>query len=135
LSALRHGKIERAIWAAIAEAAAFGGASSVLITSWSLVRDVYRPEGWVSLVNGDWEPTMAQRKAVTRAMHSFVGKHRQYALTGGQGRRVLYLVDTADPVSEMWAKLWVERRRGSKRFICRGDAIRAVSERVADRNV
>lgn len=44
-------------------------------------------------------------------MHSFVRKHQQYALTGGQGRRQLYLYDTDDPVSVMWAKLNVERRQ------------------------
>jgi hypothetical protein len=58
----------------------------------------------------NWKPTPAHRKAVTRAMHTFVHKHQQYALTGGQGRRILYLYDTADPVSAMWAKLNVERR-------------------------
>lgn len=44
-------------------------------------------------------------------MGSFVRKHQQYALTGGQGRRELYLYDTADPLSVMWAKLNVERRQ------------------------
>jgi hypothetical protein len=58
-----------------------------------------------------WQPTLAQRKAVTRAMRTFVRKHPQYALTGGQGRRELYLYDTADPLSVLWAKLNVERRQ------------------------
>jgi hypothetical protein len=32
--------------------------------------------------------TPAQRKAITRALHSFVRKHPQYVLTGGKGRAV-----------------------------------------------
>ena len=52
----------------------------------------------------------AQRKAVSRAMHSFVRKHPQYALTGGQGRKRLYLYEPSDPLSTMWAKMSVEQR-------------------------
>ena len=33
------------------------------------------------------------------------------ALAGGRGRKSLYLYDTADPVSVMWAKLSVKHRR------------------------
>ena len=113
MSALRHGKIERAIATEIADAIKprFGHSSSVLVRSDVLVGDVYCPKdlNWDDEIA--WKPTLAQRKAVTRAMRSFVRKHQQYALTGGQGRRQLYLYDTADPVSVMWAKLNVERRQ------------------------
>jgi hypothetical protein len=55
--------------------------------------------------------TPAQRKAVLRAMHSFVCKHQQFALTGGQGRKPLYLYEPDDPLSAMWAKLQVATRK------------------------
>lgn len=35
--------------------------------------------------------TPAQRKAITRALHSFVRKHPQYVLTGGKGRAPMRL--------------------------------------------
>jgi hypothetical protein len=60
---------------------------------------------------GVW--TNAQTKALIRAMHSFCGKSNRYALTGGQGRRHLYLYEIGDPVSAMWAKMNVERRSPS----------------------
>jgi hypothetical protein len=45
-------------------------------------------------VNGQRPPlTMAMRKAIVRAMHSFVRKYPQYALAGGKGRSELYLYD------------------------------------------
>ena len=56
----------------------------------------------------------------------WTGKHQQYALTGGQGRRPP-LYDTADPVSVMGAKLWVERPHANKRFISRSDAVMALT--------
>lgn len=71
----------------------------------------------------DYEPTPAQRKAVVRAMHSFVRKNPQYALTGGRGRKQLYLFEPDDPVSAMWAKLSVERRR----FVARSAAEEALT--------
>jgi hypothetical protein len=37
--------------------------------------------------------TPAQRKAITRALHSFVRKHPQYVLTAGKGRAPLRLSD------------------------------------------
>lgn len=116
MSALRHGKIERAIANQIADAV--GG--TVLVTSGTVAFKVFELyEHW----DGNFPhptPTLAQRNAVTRAMHSFVRKHQQYALMGGQGRRALHLYDTGDPLSVMWAKLNVERRRGKP--ISRSDA-------------
>ena len=86
MSALRHGKIERAIATEIADAIKprFGHSSSVLVRSDVLVGDVYCPKdlNWDDEIA--WKPTLAQRKAVTRAMRSFVRKHQQYALTGGK---------------------------------------------------
>jgi hypothetical protein len=126
MSTLRYGKIERAIAAEIARDTRInrsGEKGSVLIRSDSLITELYAPPDPVwgkGVRDGNWKPAPAQRKAVTRAMHSFVRKHQQYALTGGQGRRQLYLYDTADPVSVMWAKLYVERRH--RNFISRSDA-------------
>ncbi len=135
MSTLRHGKIERAIAAEIADAAnsdRFRRIGPVHIRSDQLVDEVYCPEdarhGWNW---ADWKPTLAQRKAVTRAMRSFVRKHQQYALTGGQGRRERYLYDTADPVSVMWAKLNAVRRRRNP--VSRGGAEAAVRRERDDR--
>ena len=130
MSTLRHGKVERAIAAEIADAAKRIG--TVLITSDELVDNVYCPEGMNGLDwDQRWRPTLAQRKAVTRAMRSFVRKHQQYALTGGQGRRELYLYDTADPVSVMWAKLNAGRRQRNP--ISRSEARAAVTREQDDR--
>jgi hypothetical protein len=101
------GVIERLIEAEIAEAHQpdrFGEIGTVLLNSWTLAC-----EGQL-LITG-WKPSAARRKAVVRAMHSFVRKHPQYALLGGQGRRILYLYETADPLSALWAKLNVYRRQ------------------------
>ncbi len=138
MSTLRHGKIERAIMAIIEDdrKGFRGEPGSVLITSLEVVRAVYNPylaTGPCTTAEYDalhrWKPTMAQSKAVTRAMRTFVGKHQQYALAGGQGRRHLYLYDTSDPVSVVWAKLWVERPHGSKQFFSRRDAVEATRAR------
>lgn len=123
MSTLRHGKIERAIAAEIARNP-LDTERSVLIRSDELADKLYCPHRAGGWPDWDWKPTRAQQTAVTRAMHSFVRKHQQYALTGGQGRRQLYLYDTADPVSVMWAKLNVERRQ--RNSICRADAIAAL---------
>ena len=40
-------------------------------------------------------------------MHSFVLKFPQFALLGGQGRKRLYLYDTTDPDSVLWAQMTV----------------------------
>ena len=45
------------------------------------------------------------RRAATGAMHSFVRKHPQFALTGGRGRKPLMLYEPGDPLSAMRAKL------------------------------
>lgn len=53
--------------------------------------------------------TLAQRKAIVRAMHSFVRKFPQYALIGGKGREaVLWLYEPGDPLSKIWAELTVK---------------------------
>ncbi len=72
MSALRHGKIERAIATEIARAAkpSFGGVSSVLIRSRQLVDEVYRPKGGSGGWDWDWKPMPAQRKGFVRAMPS-----------------------------------------------------------------
>ena len=100
------------------------------IRSDELLSDLHRPPR-NPFVHGrePWEPTPAQRKAVIRAMHSFVRKRQQYALMGGQGRRELYLYDATDPLSVMWTKLNVERRRRNP--ICRADAVAALNQNAA----
>ena len=139
MSALRHGKIGRAIMAIIEDdrKGFRGEPGSVLVTSLEVVRAVYNPyptTGFCTAAECDalhrWEPTLAQRKAVTRAMRSLVRKHQQYALTGGQGRCNLYLYDTADPISVIWAKLWVDPKRKRGKFISRADARWALSEQA-----
>ena len=58
----------------------------------------------------NYKPTNAQRKAVTRAMRTIVCKYPQFALTGGKGRKGLFLYEPGDPLSAIWAKLSVESR-------------------------
>jgi hypothetical protein len=123
------GRIERAIAAEIAGAARHPNPMSVHIGSHQLTDSVYRPQENSGAGFGkagtkwDWEPNLVQRKAVARAMHSFVRKHQQYALAGGLGHKSLYLYDTADPVSVMWAKLSVKHRR----FVSQSEAKKALN--------
>jgi hypothetical protein len=85
------GRIERAILANIgadtaAEVAEDGsGKRGPVLNSGSLAYQLFAPQPhhpW------NWEPSRAQ---VTRAMHSIVRKFPQYALSGGKGRKRLYL--------------------------------------------
>ena len=111
------GKIERAILDDIT----IGGSSSVLIHSWGLVchhNCFRRPANW------NFEPTTAEREAVTRAMRSFVRKFPQYALTGGKEGKMLYLYEPADPTSAIWAKLSAERPK----FVSRSEAMAAFTD-------
>jgi hypothetical protein len=112
------GRIERVIAAEIAGDARHRMA--VHLGSGRLALAVYRPK---DEFGGTGSSTLAQCKAVSCAMHSFVRKHQQYALAGGRGRKSLYLYDTADPVSVMWAKLSVEHRR----FVPQSEAREALS--------
>jgi hypothetical protein len=66
------------------------------ISSWDLAYNVYRT---------GYDFTPAQRKAVTRSMHSFVRRYPQFALAGGQGRIWLYLYEPDDPLSVKWMRL------------------------------
>ena len=111
------GKIERAILDDIT----IGGPSSVLIHSWGLLchANCFRRSAF-----WNFEPTTAERKAVTRAMRSFVRKFPQYALTGAKERKMLYLYEPADPISAMWAKLSVERPK----FVSRSEAMAALPD-------
>ena len=96
-----------------------GELRSVLLDSWELAFDRF----WHRERDWDWEPSLAQRKAVTQAMHSFVRKFPQYALIGGHGRKRLFLYEPADPLSAMWAKLRVEHRE----FVSRSEAQQALT--------
>jgi hypothetical protein len=97
----------------------------VNVTSWAVIFRCYGPSGWM----GDWRPTVAQHKTVTHAMHSFVRKFPQYALMGGQGRRLLHLYERADPMSVLWVELNVARRGGNP--ISYQDARQVAEERAA----
>jgi hypothetical protein len=108
----RWGPIERVIFAEIERLKnppnPALGATPVLVSSWEVVSGYYRPQ--VDLSSAGWSPTLAQQKTVVRAMHSFVFKHPQYALAGGNGRKRLYLYEPADRMSALRARLAAERR-------------------------
>jgi hypothetical protein len=94
------GRIERGIQSLIEKEQSRENRMAVLISSWVIAGQVFRPPGWC----WNWHPTEAERKAVARAMHSFVRKFPQFALLGGHGRKRLYLYDTTDPDSVLWLK-------------------------------
>jgi hypothetical protein len=94
------GRIERTILAHIVDVEARRSVdpqSAVHLHSWELLCGLYP--------SANYTFTPAQRKAVIRALHSFVRKHQRFALAGGQGRKMLYLYEPDDPISTMWAKL------------------------------
>jgi hypothetical protein len=100
------GRIERIILKEIEQTKQSNKPQPVRVHSWGLVC------GLADTIDerGRWQdPPRATRKAVTRAMHSFVRKFPQYALMGGQGRRILYLYEPGDPLSTLWTQLNVER--------------------------
>ena len=102
------GRVERWIAEDIeADKKAPHGPRPVLVSSWSLA---FNYQDYRNYQSG-WTPSRAQRKAVVRAMHSFVRKHPQYALTAWRGRKGLFLYEPADPVSAMWARLSLECRQ------------------------
>jgi hypothetical protein len=103
------GRIERAILDQIESDKApdrYGQSGVVLISSWDLAY-IYQPPSSVD-PSGSWLPkdaTPAQRKAVIRAMHSFVRKLPQYAIGGGKGRGRLFLYEPGDPLSAILLRL------------------------------
>ena len=63
------------------------------VTVWDIAYTAY-PDWYDQPADGGYRrlpTTPAQRKAITRALHSFVRKHPQYVLTGGKGRAPLRL--------------------------------------------
>ena len=82
-----------------------GHSRPVLVNSWGLACNF--DEGRFS--DFDAKPSRAQRVAVARAMHSFVRKFPQYALTGGRGRKMLYLYEPGDSLSAAWAEMSVAK--------------------------
>jgi hypothetical protein len=89
------GRIEQVIQRSVKRDLAREGLhGSVLISSWHIVDKVY----------SNWRPSRAQQLAVNRAMKSFVRKFPRFALAGGQGRKRLFLYDTANPNSVAWAQ-------------------------------
>jgi hypothetical protein len=118
------GVIERLILGEIATAKRLvidGEPGTVLLNSSTLSVDDTLPGHPVACAL-QWTPPPARRKAVLRAMHSFVRKFPQYALMGGQGRRKLYLYEPADPLSTLWAELNVNRRRRNPISFCEARA-------------
>jgi hypothetical protein len=107
------GRVERWIAEEIArdKEARQGKPGSVLVSSWTLVCHYQNYDHY----DWDWKPSEAQRKAILRAMLSYVRKHPQYALVGGQGRKLLFLYEPGDPVSAMWAQLCMKRRKLASR--------------------
>jgi len=103
------GRIERAILDKIAWCRASqtfrelerGG--PVLVRTWHLM-DCYRPLGW----SADWSAEHKHRQAITRAMHAFVSKYPEYALTGGKGRQELFLYEPGDPISVRYAEMTMQ---------------------------
>jgi hypothetical protein len=99
------GLIERRIFAEVNRRDPSGAKPTVHVHSWELAMDYMPSHEWCA----DWTPSRSQRKAVVRAMHSFVRKFPEYALVGGKGRGILYLYEVADPLSAFWARLSVAR--------------------------
>src|SRR6187401_1804044 len=91
------GSIERFILDQVSKVDENGKKRVVLERGTLLARDYYMPEDvrnqWESW---RWEPSNAQRKAMTRALHSFVRKFPEYGLMGGNGRKTLILYERAD---------------------------------------
>jgi hypothetical protein len=100
------GRIERLIERKIERAKTDTPPDPTQICTSELLRDAYPSNDWPFTTF-----TPAQRKAVTRAMRSYVRKHRRYALTGGQGRKQLFLYEPDDPPSAKWVKMQVANRR------------------------
>jgi hypothetical protein len=98
------GHIERAILDAIEKDKERDEPMPAHVNSWTMTCEVFQDGTWT------FSPSIAHRKAVVRAMHSFVRKFPQYALTGGKGRKLLYLYEIDDPVSAAWARMSVARR-------------------------
>jgi hypothetical protein len=106
------GKIERCIAQEIEkdkQANHHGIEPALCLSNWNIAFELFRPQGprfgW-----NDWKPSRSQLQSVTRSMHSFVRKHQQYALTGGKGRKHLFLYEPDNLRSATMAKLRVERR-------------------------
>src|SRR5262249_11496583 len=103
------GRLERAILDQIESDKApdrYGQSGVVLISSWDLAY-IYQPPSSVDRP-ASWHPknaTPAQRKAVIRAMHSFVRKFPQYAVGGGKGPGRLFLYEPGDPLSATLLRL------------------------------
>jgi len=80
--------------------------SSVHVTAWSVAYRCFAP----SPLKWGWRPSPAQIKACTRAMHSFIRKFPQYALTSRRSRKGIVLYEITDRVSVLWAEMRMETR-------------------------
>jgi len=78
--------------------------SSGDVTAWSVAYRCFAP----SPLKSGWRPSSAQIKACTRAMHSFIRKFSQYALTSRRSRRGIVLYEITDRVSVLWAEMKME---------------------------
>ena len=109
------GRIERCIFDEVNRRDPSVEKLTVHLHSWELAMNYMPSHVWCA----DWTPSRSQRKAVARAMHSFVRKFPEYGLVGGKGRGILYLYEIADPLSAFWARLSVARG-----FVSRSEAMK-----------
>jgi hypothetical protein len=99
------GRVERVIAAAVERSR--GDHNAVLVSSWDVAYDPYRPDGWAL----KWRPIQVQRRNTARAMRAFARNHPEFALTDAQERKPLYLFERDNLLSAAWAQLIAERRQ------------------------
>ena len=72
-----------------------GRETSINLTAWTLAYNCFEPR----LGRLGWTPSRWQIEACTRAMHSFVRKFPQYALTSRRSRQGIVLYEIGDQVT------------------------------------
>jgi hypothetical protein len=98
-------RIEQVIAAAVERSSRDHNA--VLVSSWDVAYDAYKPDGWAL----KWRPTQVQRRNAAQALRAFVRNHPEFALTDAQERKPLYLFERDNLLSAAWAQLSAERRQ------------------------
>ncbi len=78
--------------------------SSGHVTAWSVAYRCFAP----SPLKSGWRPSSTQIKACTRAMHSFIRKFSQYALTSRRSGKGIVLYEITDRVGVLWAEMRME---------------------------
>jgi hypothetical protein len=103
------GRIQLAILASIESSKQLGmkgTETSINLTAWTLAYNCFEPR----LGRLGWTPSRSQIEACTRAMHSFVRKFPQYALTSRRSRQGIVLYEIGDQVTAVWAKMDMETK-------------------------